>query len=306
MRDLYKHKLLPAGLAAAIPLVILGALGAAGVEPFHIDANGNVRFGADAAVTGQLTVDNLLTARLLEAGSLSATGKLTVKNGSEFSGGQHYFQDSENAGRLRVGAAWGFPGIYAEDGGDLVVGASKKVHLGSSGKFVIIDSQGNVGIPGELTYHGTLQVNDEDPQAYPVAERYHLTLSARYYGGTSRRIPQDTLLSLCGDVDGCQVRLGMTHWSSDIETETASRSALFYYASNGRWRASSGITNWDPAGEDNNRVTQHVLSIWDTCFFTDGHYRRYGDQGDNLVGMELLVWNGNKNPSRTCQLTLID
>jgi hypothetical protein len=70
----------------------------------------------------KLTVDS--NGNVVIPGNLIINGKLTVNNGSEFKGGRHYFSDSENAGRLRVGGAWGIPGIYAEDGKDVVVGSS--------------------------------------------------------------------------------------------------------------------------------------------------------------------------------------
>jgi hypothetical protein len=38
--------------------------------------------------------------------------------------GKNYFVDNEAQGRLRVGAVWGYTGIYAEDAEDLAVGAS--------------------------------------------------------------------------------------------------------------------------------------------------------------------------------------
>jgi hypothetical protein len=52
--------------------------------------------------------------------NLVVPGHLTVKNGSNFTGGRHWFKDEENAGRLRVGAAYGVPGIWGEDTGGLV------------------------------------------------------------------------------------------------------------------------------------------------------------------------------------------
>lgn len=71
-------------------------------------------------------------------------GHLVVKNGSDFFGGRHLFTDSEGGGRLRVGNAWGKPGIYAEDGKDLMMGAS-------SGWVRLTDGQ-NMQVRGEL--HG--------------------------------------------------------------------------------------------------------------------------------------------------------
>jgi hypothetical protein len=56
-------------------------------------------------------------------GNATVNGKLTVKNGSDFSGGRHYFRDVETPNApLRVGGAWNIPGIYSEKG-DVVVGA---------------------------------------------------------------------------------------------------------------------------------------------------------------------------------------
>ena len=38
--------------------------------------------------------------------------------------GRNMFNDAEGAGRVRLGAAWGIPGIYSEDGQHLVLGAA--------------------------------------------------------------------------------------------------------------------------------------------------------------------------------------
>ena len=53
-------------------------------------------------------------------------------------GGRNYFRDAEQAGQLRVGAAWGFPGIYSEIG-RCVVG-------GQAGVTIEPIGAGNVGI----------------------------------------------------------------------------------------------------------------------------------------------------------------
>ena len=43
--------------------------------------------------------------------------------------GRNYFIDEENRGRLRVGAAWGYPGIYSEDSGHHLVLGSNTGHI---------------------------------------------------------------------------------------------------------------------------------------------------------------------------------
>jgi hypothetical protein len=141
---------------------------------------------------------------------------------------------------------------------------------------------------------------------YEISPRYHLSLTGVNYSGRTRTIPQETLTALCGDSDGCQVRLAMTRWDSDAHTQSASVFFTFYYsAGDGRWRASATDAGsaW---GIDGDNKTKDVRVIWDTCKFTDGTYANYKDQGDRQRGMQLLVWNKYKNKNRTCELTLID
>ncbi len=71
---------------------------------------------------------------------------LTSDSGANITGRRTYIKDSENKGRVRVGAAWGIPGIYSEDTEDLVLGVAdtKSVHLGTSGSFASFKN-------GELT-----------------------------------------------------------------------------------------------------------------------------------------------------------
>lgn len=165
--------------------------------------------------------------------------------------------------------------------------------------------EGDLG--GSLT--GIHYVDNEAPYTYPISERFHMTLTGTNYGGKTKLIPHDILTDLCGDFDGCEVRLGMTKWTSNIYTETASGQHLkFYYSpTDGRWRSNYPI---DYQGIDNDGVTTHVFSIWNTCYITDGTYNNYVDLGDNSVGFSLLVWTGSdgsyNNPQRTCELTLID
>ncbi len=148
---------------------------------------------------------------------------------------------------------------------------------------------------------------DDDPQTLYQKPlwRYHMTLTARNYGGRTKTIPKEILANLCGARDGCGVSLGMTRWDNDSRTETASVSFRFYYSPNdGHWRTSdnTGPKNW---GVVANGPTEHAANAWNTCFFTDGTYDRHQDQGDKNTGMQLLVRNGYGNAGRTCELTLI-
>ncbi|MDF1607252.1 hypothetical protein PZ897_03580 [Hoeflea sp. YIM 152468] len=114
--------------------------------------------------------------------------------------------------------------------------------------------------------------------------------------GSTIPVPTAVVEKLCGDGDGCQVRIGMYDW--DGTGRTASREFLFYYNNTLRnWRASLGDT-W---GQDADNVVQHVNNSW-ACYFTDGEYANWAGV-DTQVVFGLLSWN---QYNASCVLTLID
>ena len=137
----------------------------------------------------------------------------------------------------------------------------------------------------------------ESAHAYEVANE-RTTVTAWVGGrGTSVNIPEQTVSDLCGDWDGCSLRMGMYNW--DGTYRTASRDSLFYYNSwNKTWRASAG----DADGANNNGVTEHVMNAW-ACYFTDGWYINWANIGDIDPGFALLSWS---QYNATCKLTIID
>ena len=115
--------------------------------------------------------------------------------------------------------------------------------------------------------------------------------------GTSVNIPESKVRELCGDWDGCELRMSMWNW--DGRRRDASRHSLFYYDYwTGNWRSSRG----DKSGTTNNRTTQHVMNAW-ACYFTDGRYINWANIGDLNKNFALLSWNQYK---ATCKLTIID
>jgi hypothetical protein len=180
------------------------------------------------------------------------------------------------------------------------------VGIGTATPEAKLDVAGDARIKGKVTRHARYQRDDETEGFYEISPRYHLSLTGVKYGGRTKTIPQDTLEALCADYDGCEVRLAMTRWASDTNTESASAFFTFYYsAGNGRWRASATDAG-NAAGVDGDGKTKHVRNIWSTCFFTDGTYNQYKDLGDKGPGLQLLVWKEFKNKNRTYELTLID
>jgi hypothetical protein len=198
--------------------------------------------------------------------------------------------------------------LTVTSGGNVVMNGGN-VGIGTAAPEARLDVAGDARIRGKVTRYARYQRDDEPEGFYEISPRYHLSLTGVNYAGRTRTIPQDTLKALCADSDGCQVRLAMTRWGSDVYTESASVFFTFYYSEgNGRWRASATDAG-NASGIDGDNKTQHVRILWGkhhTCFFTDGIYDKYNNQGDGQRGMQLLVWNGHKNINRTCELTLID
>ena len=99
-------------------------------------------------------------------GNIRATGNIEANNGLKVTGGRSHFKDAENRGRLRVGAAWGIPGLYSEDRQDIVVGCAnnRNVHLGRP-NLVRIDGAGNLHLPGNANIYigGRKVVKNGDP-----------------------------------------------------------------------------------------------------------------------------------------------
>jgi len=109
------------------------------------DADGNSKLFIDES-TGNIGI-----------GTVTPGGYKLNVNGAALFTGNYLYVNSENAGRLRVGAAWGMPGLYSSDDGakslTLGVPAGQKVYLGVSTGDAFVEGgtgnsyfKGNVGI----------------------------------------------------------------------------------------------------------------------------------------------------------------
>ncbi len=151
---------------------------------------------------------------------------------------------------------------------------------------------------------------DNVVSTYSVSnKRYYVKGTYGVSGGSTIQLDMNIVSELCGDEDGCRMRFNMRYWSG-FESEAASdgsghpSSYLFTYdISNGRWRLGG------TSGVDGNGSVEHVISIYSgACYFTDGQYSGYVNQGDPATKqLGLLIWNGAyTNAARTCELTLED
>jgi hypothetical protein len=272
-----------------------------------LQGNGNVGIGTVQPQTKLEIAQN--QAIKLGNAYLSSGGNYTHLASNEWFDGQKWQATAPGALVQISGQDTVF---YTHDGkgthtSHMIVKAAGNVGIGTADPKSKLEVMGDARINGKITHWGRLQVDDAAETTYQISPRYHLSLSGRVYGGKTKTIPQDTLKALCADPDGCQVRLAMTRWSADTQTESASVFFTFYYSptGDGHWRASSTDAGNALDTDGNGKIT-HVRNLWDTCFFTDGTYANYKQVGDKEQGMQLLVWNGYKNINRTCELTLID
>jgi hypothetical protein len=122
---------------------------------------------------------------------------------------------------------------------------------------------------------------------------------------TTKPLDMKRLEYLCGDMDGCQIRLGMFNW--DNQMRLASREGLFYYNKDTRrWRSSLSNTSAggpnDVDGMDFDGTTQHVMQSF-SCYVTDAEYVNRAES-DSRRGFGLLAWDNTW--SGDCWVTFID
>jgi hypothetical protein len=177
-------------------------------------------------------------------------------------------------------------GTFSLDNGTFTLGAGT---LDLDGGTVA----GDVAFNGQIAAQG-LQVGD-----HVYAPRYHISHAEK---GSTVLLDQARIERLCGDADGCQVRIGMRLWRNAADPAAASREFLLYYdAPSRRWRL-----NNDNEGVLGDGRTQHVFVIFETCYLTDSAHTDFRNEGDDGLGFKLLLGRGFNGPDRTCELTFID
>lgn len=98
--------------------------------------------------------DSVWATQMVEAQSFKSNAK-----GTQFQPvGRHVFEDVERAGPLRVGSAWGLPGILAENDTDIVVGVNNgyAAHIGAfgSGRHASVYPNGSLRVRGHAEVEG--------------------------------------------------------------------------------------------------------------------------------------------------------
>jgi len=120
--------------------------------------------------------------------------------------------------------------------------------------------------------------------------------ACRINRGNTTAILESEVIKYCSQTDGCIVRIGMHNW--DDTGRVASRHFLFFYNPvSHTWRTEAG----DVQGTNMNNTTEHVNNSW-SCYFTDGKFANFVNQGDVDSDFALLSWN---QYNADCFLTLI-
>jgi hypothetical protein len=133
--------------------------------------------------------------------------------------------------------------------------------------------------------------------------------------GESVRIPEETLIKYCGDIDGCQLRLAMTKWSAAAVTsgEVASKSCTFFYnPETKRYRANecNRHASNDESGTNGDVTRSSVARAW-SCYLSDHTRVSNVNQPDDTTDMHLVNVGGSGSnlynyPGQTCSATIID
>ncbi len=140
------------------------------------------------------------------------------------------------------------------------------------------------------------------PEIDPTSSSDRVTYGApRSTRGTSIPIPESAVIEYCSDFDGCYLRLGMYGW--DDRYDIAWTGGLFFYNKyNRNWRADWWGNIAIREGQNKNGINEQILQGW-TCYFTDGAFLNWIDQGDKDLEFGLVSWS---EYTADCYLTIVD
>jgi hypothetical protein len=174
-----------------------------------------------------------------------------------------------------------------------------------------------VTVAGGWSAGATLDTGDSNggpnvTTTYPVSMNRYVVV-APDNGSSPDTVPVDPqiLNDYCRDEDGCWMSLYMRNWdANDVMAGITARHLSLGPVVNGKqnWDLRDSAANVS-YGTDNNGAIQHVMSIFDSCFLTDGEYVNGQGNGDS-TGFGLLNWyrtDGYYNsPDMTCVLIIED
>jgi hypothetical protein len=176
---------------------------------------------------------------------------------------------------------------------------------------------GNLVVNGNWNAGAMLDKGDSNGGAnqrsiYPVNIRRYV-VEAPDNGASPDTVPVDNVIltEFCQDEDGCTIGLYMRDWddvrqSGLLAGVSAQRFSLAAVNSNRRDWDMRDVASNGALGTDNNGAINHVMNIYNACYFTDAEYIN-GQGSDAALGFGVLNWFGAYNSVKmTCVLVIED
>ncbi len=138
-------------------------------------------------------------------------------------------------------------------------------------------------------------------------ERYKVSISSKETPSRIVTIDDNLLIQLCGDEDGCEVRLSRVIITNSVPERVVTGGYFYIFKEPERkWKYNAHGIN--KGGTDNDNSWVDVTSIQDTsCFFTDADTIEGGIPYDRTAGLGLRIAEAKtSSSSKICTLTFID
>jgi hypothetical protein len=199
--------------------------------------------------------------------------------------------------------------IAFPDGGRITDSASgMTLSGGGANKTVTVEGGWSAGA---ILDHGDSNGGPNVTTTYPVSMNRYV-VEAPDNGASPDTVPvSDAILTdFCADADGCLISLYMRNWDGTkpglLAGDSGYRVALSPPVNGKRQWSMYNTTAVGAVGTDNNGVIEHLLNIYNACFFTDGAYVNGQENGDTQ-GFGLLNWRGAyDSTAMTCVLIIED
>jgi hypothetical protein len=207
--------------------------------------------------------------------------------------------------------AGGAKAINFPDGGKITDSANgMTLSGGGADKTVTVEGGWSAGA---ILDHGDSNGGPNVTSTYPVSMNRYV-VEAPDNGASPDTVPvSDAILTdFCADADGCLISLYMRNWDGSkpglLAGDSGYRVALSPPVNGKRQWSMHNTTSSGAVGTDNNGAIEHLLNIYNACFFTDGEYVNGHEKGDS-AGFGLLNWYGTtfyESTAMTCVLIIED